>query len=45
MGRIQSSYSYSEQMLGSIIAVVVLEDLEPGEEVFSNYGDDVVYSD
>ena len=32
-------------MLGSIIAVVVLEDLEPGEEEFSNYRGDVVYSD
>ena len=34
-------------MLGSIIAVVVLEDLEPGEEVFSNYGyrDDAAYGE
>ena len=32
-------------VLGSIMAVVALEDLEPGEEVFTNYGykDEAVY--
>ena len=32
-------------VLGSIMAVVALEDLEPGEEVFTNYGykDQAVY--